>query len=466
LRGWGVHMWQSGRDRHGSTVAADRQASHPPAEWTASLDRGWFGTSVACEAGVVRGPATSTWGGVAHVFLAVALCLPLVAATVMIGVSMSAPDQSTLDLWLLGLLAAAFLVAVLWVSLLPPVRQVEVSTARVLLDHDHSALPDVRSPRAWASRRRGAAWLAVLTGVGMVVAAAILLLVPFGIGLLSFPLSGDSTLSWPVVEGDSHTGAGWQAIWLVAPGVLALLVCLAIVRAASRLLVALAPRVLGPSLVERVDLAADRERALARANTLARDLHDQLGHTLTAMTVQATAARRLLATDPEAAERALAAVEDLGRGAQEVVDGVVRALRDSAQGAIGAPGETVDLVGAARALGRASPLDVELVVPAELPVDHSCADTARAVIREGLTNATRHGTGSATLRLHTDEQSVRIELRNPIRCGAQTAPQRAGLDGLRERVLLADGQITAGPEGGDSWLLTARLPISRPAPIG
>jgi signal transduction histidine kinase len=413
----------------------------------------------------VRGPATSTWGGVAHVFLAVALCLPLVAATAMIGASMTVPDQSILNLWLLGLLAAAFLVVVVWASLLPPVRQVEVSTARALLDHDHAALPDVRSPRAWASRRRGAAWLALLAGVGLVVAAAILYLVPFGIGLLSFPLSGDSTLGWPVVGRDTHIGAGWHAIWLVAPGVLALFVCLIILRAASRLLVALAPRMLGPTLIERVGIAADRERALARANALARDLHDQLGHTLTAMTVQATAARRLLATDPKAAERALAAVEDLGRGAQEVVDGVVRTLRDGAQGGIEVPGETVDLVGAARALGQASPLDVEFTVPAGLPVDHNCADTARAVIREGLTNATRHGTGSATLRLHSNEQSVCIELRNPIRRGALTAPQRAGLGGLQERVLLADGQITAGPEGGDSWLLTAKLPISRPAPI-
>jgi signal transduction histidine kinase len=299
----------------------------------------------------------------------------------------------------------------------------------------------------------------------LVVGAAILYLVPFGIGLLSFPLSGDSTLNWAVVGRDTHTGAGWHAIWLVAPGVLALALCLIIVQAASRLLVALAPRVLGPTLIERVGIAADRERALAHANTVARDLHDQLGHTLTAMTVQATAARRLLATDPQGADRALAAVEDLGRGAQEVVDGVVRTLRDGAEGGIEVPGETVDLVGAARALAQESPLDVEFVVPAELPVDRSCADTARAVIREALTNATRHGTGSATLRLLSNDQSVCIELRNPIRRGAPTTPRRAGLDGLQERVLLADGQITARPEGGDSWLLTARLPFSRPAPI-
>ena len=67
--------------------------------------------------------------------------------------------------------------------------------------------------------------------------------------------------------------------------------------------------------------------------------------------------------------------------------------------------------------------------------------------------------------MRADEQSVCIEVRNPIRRGCPRAPKRAGLGGLHERALLADGEITAGPDGGDSWLLTARLPISGPAPI-
>ncbi len=265
-------------------------------------------------------------------------------------------------MWLLTLLAIGFLAVVVWASLLPSVRQVEVSTARALLEYDERALPDVRSPRAWASRRRGAVWLALLSGVGFVVAAA-LYLVPFGIGLVSFPFSGDSTLTWPGVGKTTHTGSGWHAIWLIGPGLLALAACLAVLAAAARLLVTLAPRVLGPTLTERVGIAADRERALARANAVARDLHDRLGHTLTAMTVQATAARRLLATDPQAAERAMAAVEDLGRRAQEDVDGVVRTLRDGAHGDTDVSGEAVDLVDIARALAHESTLDVELPCP-------------------------------------------------------------------------------------------------------
>ena len=167
----------------------------------------------------MRASGATVWGGVAHVFLAVALCLPLVAVTAAIGVSM-AHDPSVLNLWLLTLLAIVFIAVVVWASLLPPVRQVEVSTARALLEYDERSLPDVRSPHSWSSRRRGAAWLGLLVGVGLVVAAATLYLVPVGIDLVSFPLSGHSTVTWPGTGKATRTGSGWHAIWLVVPGLL------------------------------------------------------------------------------------------------------------------------------------------------------------------------------------------------------------------------------------------------------
>lgn len=78
-------------------------------------------------------------------------------------------------------------------------------------------------------------------------------------------------------------------------------------------------------------------------------MHDTLGHTMTAMTVQATAARRLLAADPAAAERAMAAVEELGRRAQSDIDQVVGTLRDAATASTQAPEDrdgSTDLVAA------------------------------------------------------------------------------------------------------------------------
>lgn len=409
---------------------------------------------------MVERSGPTVWGGVAHVFIAIALCLPLVAAAVLIDLSVAAQETTLVDVGLLSVLGIAFLALAAWASLLPAVRQVEVATARALLELDPATLPDVRSPRAWASRRRGAGWLALLVVVGIAVLATILCLVPLGLGLLSFPLSGRSTMAWPAL-GTRHLGSGWSASWVVVPGLLALAGCVAVIRGAARLLTALAPRVLGPTLVERVGIAAERERALARANELARDLHDRLGHTLTAMTVQATAAHRLLTIDPAAAERALIAVEDLGRKAQDDVDNVVRTLRDGARASTRSADDRVDLVDVASALVQESALDVEVRAPDRLPVDHPCADTATAVIREALTNASRHGTGSAALLLRADAASVRLEVRNPIGPQRRTASDRSGLTGLQERVMLAEGDFVAGPEGGDTWLLAAHLPLDR-----
>jgi signal transduction histidine kinase len=417
----------------------------------------------ACDAGPVRSTTTPARGAIAHVFLAIALCLPLAAAAEVLDASM-AQHPGMLDTSLLVLLAIGFLAAVLWASLLPTVRQVEVSTARSLLGHDDAALPDVRFPRAWSSRRRGAAWLATLATVGLVVTAAVVYLVPAGVELASFPFSGDTAVTWPGTGHRTHVGSGWHTGWLLVPGLVALAAGIAVVVVAARMLGALAPRVLGPTLIERVSIAADRERTLARANAVARDLHDQLGHTLTAMTVQATAARLLLATDPDAAERAITAVEELGRRAQEDVDNVVRTLRDGAPAGQAASDGPVDLVSLARALADESMLEVELRVPEAVPVDEELAGVVRALIREALTNATRHGTGSASLRLWSDAQAVQVEVRNPVRTLVPRGPDRAGLAGLHERVLLVDGEISAGADGAGAWCLRATLPRSRSEP--
>jgi signal transduction histidine kinase len=178
------------------------------------------------------------------------------------------------------------------------------------------------------------------------------------------------------------------------------------------------------------------------------------------MTVQVTAARALMPVDPDAADLSLSIVEDLGRRAQVDVDRVVLALRDSASDRSEAVSEPIDLVDAGRALVRESSLDVDLRLPERLLVTDGGA-TALAVLREALTNAMRHGAGSASVLLQADGQSLRVEVGNPIRAGAEATPSRAGLTGLRERVLLAGGEMKAEPAGGDSWILIATLPIKR-----
>lgn len=400
---------------------------------------------------LVRVRRTPGWGAVAHAFLAVAIATPLAASAIAIGLAMAHPEQSMLNQVLLTLLAGAFLLVVAWVALLPPVRQVEVTAARVLLGLD---LPDVRRPRDWASRRRGALWLLVLAGAGLVVAVGLLYLLPTGIGLAAHPLSGTEELDVPWRERAWHTGSGWSAAWLVPPGLLLLALAVGLVRALGALLGRLAPHVIGPTLAERVAVASERERDLARANGLARELHDSLGHRLTAMTVQATAARRLLASDPDAADRAMAAVERLGRDAQADVDAVVGALRGRGRGTA----ERTDLVPLVRPLLDGAGLELEVDAPDRLPLPGATAHAAYRVVQESLTNAARHGAGTAELRLRAGDR-LAVEVRNPVAGdGTVDDGSRSGLTGLRERVLLEGGTLQAGREG-DTWVLRATLPL-------
>ncbi|KGN34407.1 hypothetical protein N802_12610 [Knoellia sinensis KCTC 19936] len=415
----------------------------------------------------------------AHVFLAIALALPLVAAVAATVAALAIPSQSLLNRGLLTILGVGFLGIVGWVALLPEVRPVEVATARTLLGLD---LPDVTHPADWASRRRGALWLAFLVVLGLVVATGVLYLLPTGVGLLAHPFSGAETIGMP--GGPFRTDSGWGAAWVVLPGLVALAATGALVWGAGALITRLAPRVIGPSVVERVAVAADRERELARANALARDLHDSLGHRLTAMTIQATAARRLLRQDPEAAERAMAAVEELGRNAQADVDAVVGALRGRApvHGVTStdastlttsaptthAPAPTtdastrgVDVVAGVRSVIDSYPGEVRVTAPTTLALPGSVADTIQHIAREALTNATRHGTGPIDLRLESRSGAAVVEVRNvigPVETPTGSA-ERSGLRGLRERLLLAGGTLTAGRQEDGTWMLRATLPL-------
>lgn len=393
------------------------------------------------------------WGAVAHVFIATAVALPLLAAATVIGFA-ATEDQAPLDLGLLSLMGVGFFAAVVWLALLPPVRQVEVATACALLS---LRLPDVEHPESWDSRRRGALWLGLLVIVGTVVAAGILYLVPAGVGLVAHPFSGNESLEWPGAAGEVETGRGWEAAWAIVPGLLSLAAAAALVAGAGRLLTWAAPRMIGPSATEQLAVTAARERELTRANEMAREVHDSIGHTITAMTVQATAARRLLTEDPAAAEQALAAVERIGRRAQADVDVVVGALRRGARDESEQSRDVIELLATSL---DGTPLRLTTELPDELVLSADQAHTVNRFVQEALTNATRYGTGAAELRMFETDGVVVIEVRNEVRNEVRTpggGRSSTGLAGLRERVVLHGGTLEAGPEG-ESWVLRATLP--------
>ncbi|MYX97765.1 histidine kinase, partial [Streptomyces sp. SID486] len=243
---------------------------------------------------------------------------------------------------------------------------------------------------------------------------------------------------------------------------LALLLALAACAACcGALLARWAPVLLGPTARERLAAAEARAADLAVRGRLARELHDSVGHALSAVTLQASAARRLLDTDPRFVREALAAIEDTTRRTVGELDAVLGVLReDDAPGTAPAPTLAADLDGLLRRT-RAAGQRVTATVdtdPAALPP--MVSREAYRIVQEGLTNALRHAGEPVTVTIGTADGRLEITVEN--RLGAAPAARRPGgghgLTGIADRVRLLGGTAQAGAADGH-WRLRVRLPL-------
>ena len=213
-------------------------------------------------------------------------------------------------------------------------------------------------------------------------------------------------------------------------------------------------------------LELEQETASFRAvaeerQRIARELHDVIAHSVSVMTVQAGAVRRLLLPEQERERQALETVESTGREALTEMRRLVGLLRE--QGAMPefAPQpsmRTLDvLVGTIREAG----LPVDLAVegePRELPpgVDLS----AYRLVQEALTNALKYaGPAHAWVTLRWRDDELELEVANDGRSDAVTNGSGHGLAGMRERVALYGGTLEAGPRPGGGFVVRCHLPL-------
>ncbi|MHA4817920.1 sensor histidine kinase [Streptomyces aculeolatus] len=341
----------------------------------------------------------------------------------------------------------------------PMVRTLETSAAQALC-RVPGGLPPAGRDRSWAARRRTAGWFTLHAGVGALVSGATLAVPPMAAVLLATPFwSGLRERDW---------GPLAVPAWVAPPLGLALLAALTAAAAAAGLLLArAAPALLGPTPADRLAAAEDRAADLARRNRLARELHDSVGHALSAVTLQAGAARRVFDRDPEFVREALAAIEGTTRAAVAELDTVLGLLRqeDDAPGHAPAPDLARDL-DALLARTRAAGADVRARVEADTAaLPGPVSREAYRIVQEGLGNVLRHaGPVAVRLRITVAEESgeLGIVLENDV---PETAPPKdpaarggRGLRGVAERARLLGGAAEAGPYA-QGWRLTARLPL-------
>jgi len=212
---------------------------------------------------------------------------------------------------------------------------------------------------------------------------------------------------------------------------------------------------------ERAEREAERERRLASAEErmrIARDLHDSAGHAVNVILVQAGAARLLLERDPARSRSALETIEDVARETLVEIDQLVRALRDPGRVDGVEPPAGLRALDALVERARTGGLDVGVQVIGErrdLPpgVDQA----AYRILREALTNASRHGSGSADVELAYGASSLELRVSNAVPDGATSGRAGHGIVGMRERAQLLGGTLEAGREG-NVFRVRATLP--------
>jgi len=349
--------------------------------------------------------------------------------------------------------------AVAWAMGLPQgMRRAGVRLVNGLLGTDipRPAVPS----RSWGDRFRGAAWLPVHTAVGGAVTAVTCLCLLVAVAVPSVWLSGDGEVA--LLWFTAPAPRGMPGAWTLLVGAGCLLAAGVCAWAGTALLRRLAPVLLGPGPAERAAATEARMRALAQRNRLAQELHDSIGHTLTASTIQAAVAQELLERDPEAARQALNSIEETSRAAMDDLDHVIGILRESP-----APTRPQPTLAELDVLAeRIRQTGAVLAVETEGDLGRVPATVSREAYRllqESLTNTLKHG-GTDGIRLYVAAlgDRLRMELTNPLRATAPVARANRpghGLEGLGERVHLLRGELSAGPTGDGRWQVAVDLPL-------
>jgi signal transduction histidine kinase len=211
----------------------------------------------------------------------------------------------------------------------------------------------------------------------------------------------------------------------------------------------------------RVEREAENERRLALAEErgrIARDLHDSAGHAINVIAILAGAAR--LRSDPKRSQRALATIEDLARDTVGELDQILHALREPGEQVAAPPGlASLDTLVAHH---TSAGLAITLTAGGQRRSLPGTVDQAAfRILQEALTNAARHGTGTASVEVSFRETGVEIVVTNPVREGTAARPRGGhGLVGMRERAALTGGQLDAGAQDG-AFRVHAALPYGR-----
>ena len=216
---------------------------------------------------------------------------------------------------------------------------------------------------------------------------------------------------------------------------------------------------------QRLHIEQARE---AERRRIAREMHDVLAHRLSLLTVHAGAVEFRPDASREEVEEAARVIRDSARAALQELREVIGLLRDDGEEGLPQPpqptfAEIPMLIDESRAAGMNVRLHDDS--PRGNEIAAGIGRTAYRVVQEGLTNARKHAPGAAVdVTISADTRLLAVEVVNRPPVGVTASSPLAqegtgtGLIGLAERVALAGGELTYGPNAGGDFVLRASLP--------
>ncbi len=210
-----------------------------------------------------------------------------------------------------------------------------------------------------------------------------------------------------------------------------------------------------------------RHAVAAERLRIARELHDVVAHSMSVIAMHAGAARLAVGTDPASERAALDVIESSSREALGEMRRLVTVLRDeNADAAARSPVPGLADLPTLVASVAAGGLTVDVKTEGDLEVVPSGVSLAAyRVIQEALTNVVRHaGHTSAHVVVQAGQDDLVVQIENAAPSGSShhvpSAGGRHGTVGMRERVELYGGTLSAGPSADGGWSVEARLPYA------
>lgn len=199
---------------------------------------------------------------------------------------------------------------------------------------------------------------------------------------------------------------------------------------------------------DRLEAARQRVSVLsveAERERIARDLHDILGHSLTAISIKSGLAARLAEKDPAAAGAQMAEVAEIARIALNDVRATTTGMREV---------RLATEIASARSVLMAA--GVEAVTPSAVPpMPEATSELLGYLVRESVTNVIRHAEATRCV-ITIDDRTVTVSDDGVGITGS--GQQGSGLAGLRQRLTEAGGTLIIEPGQPTGTVVRAELP--------